>query len=135
MDISLLVIAEDRAPYKQGDVVDVSLRHYDGCSHQRFVLVHIEGIPDTAPTDIQFKRLKGMFEAQLMTESREGEVRRRAWRLKAEDTAAHVMSELVATRETVITWEVAKVFLGKKIVSDIERPETDDLVFISDDDV
>ncbi len=137
MDISLLVFAVDRpeSPYFMGDVVDVSPRHYDGCSHERFVLVHVHGIPDTAPEEIQFKRLKEMFERQLTTEAFGEEVRRRAWRLAAEDTSPSVMSELLATRETVIDWTTAKNFLGKKLVEAVEDPARDTMTFISDGDV
>lgn len=139
MDISLLVFAVDlpASPYFLGDIVDVSPRHFDGCTHEIFILVHVHGIPEDelTPQEIQFKRLKEMFERQLTTEAFGEEVRRRAWRLAAEATAPSVMSELIATRETVIDWTTAKVFLGKKIVSAIETPSSDSMVFISDSDV
>lgn len=139
MDISLLVFAADlpSSAYHLGDIVDVSPRHFDGCYNERFVLIHVHGIPEDelVPEEIQFKRLKQMFERQLTTEAFGEEVRRRAWRLDAPATAPSVMSELLATRETVIDWETAKAFLGKRVVSDIEQPETDSMVFISDSDV
>jgi len=137
MDISLLVFAVDlpSSAYSLGDIVDVSARHYDGCQHQRFILVHVHGIPDNGPEDVQLRRLKEMFERQLTTEAFGEEVRRRAWRLDAPATAPSVMSELLATRETVIDWETAKVFLGKRVVSDIESPDSDALSFITDGDV
>lgn len=139
MDISLLVFAVDlpSSAYHLGDIVDVSPRHFDGCQHDRFILVHVHGIPDDelAPQEIQFKRLKEMFERQLTTEAFGEEVRRRAWRLDADATAPSVMNELLASRETVIDWPTAKAFLGKRVVSDIETPASDSMVFITDSDV
>lgn len=137
MDISLLTYAIDSpdASYRIGDIIDVSLRHYEGCSNNAFVLVHVHGIPDTYATpQEQLAALKVKFEEPILAAPGE-EVRRRAWRLAAEETAPWVMDELLATRETTIDWETAKVFLGKKVVSDIEDPDGDSIVFISDEDI
>lgn len=137
LDVTLLVFAVDipGAPYKMGDIVDVGPRHNDGCGHERFVLVHVEGIPLPAPAEAVLKRLKSLLESTVKDASFDNEVRRRAWRLDADNTSTEVMSELVNTRETIITWERAKLFLGRRIIIDESSPELDQMLFITEDDV
>lgn len=137
LDITMLVFAVDipSSSYSVGDIVDVGPRHNDGCSHERFVLVHVEGIPLPAPSDKVLKRLKLLLESTVQDGSLENEVRRRAWRLDSGSTSTGVMSELVSTRETVITWETAKAFICKRIIIDESSPELDQMLFITEDDV
>lgn len=137
LDMTLLIFAVDipGAAYKMGDVVDVGPRHNEGCSHERFVLVHVEGIPLPAPADKVLKRLKALLEGTVQNVNFDNEVRRRAWRLDAASTSNEVMIELVSTRETIITWEKAKLFLGRRIIIDDSSPELDQMLFITEDDV
>ena len=137
LDITLLVVAVDipASSYQLGDIVDVSARHYDGCSHDRFVLVHVHGIPLPAPADKVLKRLKVLLESTIQDENFDGEVRRRAWRLDAGSTSDSVMSELVTQRETTIDWATAQQFIAKRVIIDEQSPELDQMLFITEDDV
>lgn len=136
MDISLLIFAVNlpNSSYHRGDVVDVGLRHYDGCHHPRFVLVHIEGVPDLAPEDIQLRRLKQMLERHTIKGFGE-EVRRRSWRVDVASLPTAIRNELLTNREYTVTWTQAKNYLGKKVVTNEDDPDTDTLTLITDGDV
>lgn len=138
MDISLLVYALDNpsSSYNLGDVVDVSYRHYESCSHDKFILIHIEGIPETAPLDKVFKRFKDMLEMLATDEvGNEDQKRKREWKLDPANSSSEVMAQMINNRETLLTWEVAKNFLGKRFVHDFNAPELDTLINITDGDV
>lgn len=137
LDITLLVFASniEGSAYHIGDIIDVGARHNSGCSHERFILVHVEGIPLPAPEHQVLKRLKTLLESNVQDGNFEQEVRRRAWRLDAPNTSPEVMTELITNRETTITWGVAKQFLCKRIVIDETSPELDQLLFITEEDV
>ncbi len=137
MDISLLIMAEDIISHANfvGDIISVSEKHREACSHPRFVIVHITGIIDNVPYKYQFKRLKEMLESPIKSEDFQSEVRSSAWALTTANASPDVMQSLHANREATIPWSRAKLFLGKKYIVDANNPSLDELIFITDGDV
>lgn len=136
MDISLLVMVSQIAlsPYRRGDIIDVSLLHSEPCSHSRFALIHVLGVPNNAPPKKLIKRFKMMLERAHMTVAFNDEIRRRQWRIDYRNLPASVKQEILANREYTVSWSQAKNYIGKRVVTDESDPDSDTLVFIRDED-
>lgn len=137
MDISLLVLAvkTQNSSYHRGDIIDVSIMHNEECTHPRFVLVNITDLPDKAPPAVILKRMKTMLERPAMVQAFSEQTRRRAWRVNYEGLPANVRKTLLEDRKITVPWTVAKSHIGKRIVTNVDQPETDTLIYIKDGDV
>jgi hypothetical protein len=120
LDFSLLLFALDhpRYPYRLGDVVGVNTLHSEKCTHPRFALLHVRGVPEPDGRSSFFDDFKEMIQEQpYFADPSEPDVsRKRYWCAHLPLMTTTDADKLLSKREITLTWSDVKLFLAKTTI-------------------